>query len=246
VVPVASFGRAVPQAPWIEFQNATGIPVVIDGGASFEMIAADPARFIGPIPVALSFHATKSFSTAEGGCVLTTDLEMARRAGTALNFGFAGARDCTGPSTNGKMSEYHAAIGLAELDGWTEKHAALLQLAARYREAFAGLELDHRLIAAPETASCYALLRCRSSHEAQRVVDHLAAAQIETRCWYGAGLHHHRHFKTCPGDRLPATDALATTLVGLPVAPDLSEDDVRQVASVALGSLRTGVLSGAR
>src|SRR5262249_41199904 len=35
-VPVASFGRAVPQAPWVSLRQETGIPVVIDGAASFE------------------------------------------------------------------------------------------------------------------------------------------------------------------------------------------------------------------
>src|SRR5688572_24971077 len=33
VVPVAPFGRAVPQAPWLDFRRRTGITVVIDGGA---------------------------------------------------------------------------------------------------------------------------------------------------------------------------------------------------------------------
>jgi len=35
VVPVAPFGRAVPQAPWRAFRDRTGIPVVIDVAASF-------------------------------------------------------------------------------------------------------------------------------------------------------------------------------------------------------------------
>src|SRR5882724_1301312 len=38
VVPVAPFGRPVPQAPWQAFRDKTGIPVVIDGAGSFEAI----------------------------------------------------------------------------------------------------------------------------------------------------------------------------------------------------------------
>src|SRR5690606_3869348 len=73
VLPVAAFGAAVPQAPWQEFRDRTGIPVVIDGAASFEAACAAPWRNLGDIPVAMSFHATKSFGMGEGGCAATTD-----------------------------------------------------------------------------------------------------------------------------------------------------------------------------
>ena len=39
VMPVATYGRPVPQAEWLRFRELTGIPVVIDGAASFETIA---------------------------------------------------------------------------------------------------------------------------------------------------------------------------------------------------------------
>ena len=73
VVPVAPFGRPVPQESWLAFRRQTGIPVAIDGGASFEGASDEPRRFLGEIPTAFSFHATKSFATGEGGCVTTTD-----------------------------------------------------------------------------------------------------------------------------------------------------------------------------
>jgi dTDP-4-amino-4,6-dideoxygalactose transaminase len=124
VVPVAPYGRAVPQDRWRRFQAATGIPVVIDGAAALEHLADDPQTYLGPIPVALSFHATKVFGTGEGGAVVTTDRDLLMRSIQALNFGFLGSRCAEAAGINGKMSEYHAAVGLAELDGWNEKRAA--------------------------------------------------------------------------------------------------------------------------
>jgi dTDP-4-amino-4,6-dideoxygalactose transaminase len=237
VIPVAPFGRAVPQAPWVEFSRRTGVAVIIDGGASFETIAADPSRFIGEIPVAISFHATKSFSTGEGGCVVTTDPDRARRVGEALNFGFAGSRQCIAASTNGKMSEYHAAVGLTELDGWKDKRARLLRVANRYHACLTGYGLADRLVTAPAVASCYVLFRCDDASEAERVVNSLDAADIESRRWYGGGLHHHPYNACRLRDPLPATDALAARLVALPVAPDLSLPEIRRVAAaVARGA----------
>jgi dTDP-4-amino-4,6-dideoxygalactose transaminase len=136
IIPVATFGRPVPQAAWESFSERTGIPVIIDGAASIEAVSKDPARHLGSLPVVMSFHATKSFATGEGGCVITTDTELTARAFQALNFGFYGTRDSRGASTNGKMSEYHAAVGLAELDGWEGKLNAYRAVADMYRQGF--------------------------------------------------------------------------------------------------------------
>ena len=111
VIPVATFGRPVPQAPWHAFREKTGIPVVIDGGASFAGVANKADAFLGNIPVGLSLHATKCFATGEGGAVVSCDTDLVVRASQALNFGFLGSRDSRTASTNGKMSEYHAAVG---------------------------------------------------------------------------------------------------------------------------------------
>jgi len=80
---------------------------------------------LGSVPVVLSLHATKAFGVGEGGAVVCCDRAKLRAAHAALNFSFAGIRETSGPGFNGKMSEYHAAIGLAELDGWSVKRANL-------------------------------------------------------------------------------------------------------------------------
>ena len=161
VVPVATFGSPVPQAPWQTFLEKTGIPVVIDGAASLAGVAENVGAFLGAIPVAISFHATKCFATGEGGAVASTDTNVVARAGQALNFGFFGSRDSCTSSTNGKMSEYHAAVGLAELDGWEEKLMTFGVTADRYRRLMADAGLLDRLISVPDVAPNYVLLHCR-------------------------------------------------------------------------------------
>jgi dTDP-4-amino-4,6-dideoxygalactose transaminase len=231
VIPVAPFGRSVPLARWVDFHHRTGIAVVIDGGASFETIGTDPVHFLGEIPVALSFHATKSFATAEGGCVITTDGALSRSVNRALNFGFFESRDCRVASTNGKISEYHAAVGLAELDGWPAKLATLRGVADAYRRQFVAAGLGDRLLAAPDVAGCYALFRCAHADEADAVLHRLDAANIETRFWYGYGLHRQSYFTNASRDDLPVTDRIAPLAIGLPVAPDLPEASIERVVA---------------
>lgn len=122
VVVVAPFGMMVDLAPWHDFSARTRIPVIVDAAACFDTVRPDAIRK-SAVPVAVSLHATKTFSSAEGGLILCSDTDVVQRANKALNFGFEIARISEGPSLNGKMSEYHAMVGLADLEGWPEKRA---------------------------------------------------------------------------------------------------------------------------
>ena len=234
VVPVAPYGRAVAQAGWIAFQAQANIPVVIDAAAGFEFVIADPERCTGAIPVALSFQATKAFSSGEGGAVVWSDAEGLKRVARSLNFGILYKREITSPGTNGKMSEYHAAVGLASLDGWDETCRANRAVAAAYRLAAGTHGLAEQLFVAPDVASNYALLDAGSPTAADDVVAALRAQQIEYRLWYGRGLHHEPYLRDVERDPLPETDRIAPSILGLPIAPDIAHADIeRTIATVA-------------
>jgi dTDP-4-amino-4,6-dideoxygalactose transaminase len=235
VVPVAPFGRSVPQAPWLEFRERTGVPVVIDGSASFDRILEAPDAFLNEVPVVISFHATKSFAAGEGGCVVSTDTGLVALVAQALNYGFRVRRESEVPSLNGKMSEYHAAVGLAELDGWAAKIHALQDAAARYRARFEAVGVSGRLVTTPNVSACYVLVDCGNRGAAERVEEGLRRSGIDYRFWYGEGLHRQMQFAQAPSDDLSITDDLAPRLIGLPLAPDLGEQVVARVVE-ALGT----------
>ncbi len=231
IVPVAPFGRPVPQEPWRRFREKTGIPVVIDGAASLDCIVRSPGGYLGDVPVALSFHATKSFSTAEGGAVASTNSELTKLAAQALNFGFCESRDCAMSSTNGKMSEYHAAVGLAELDDWTEKLVSLHALSNRYRSLLSASNLTQRLFASPAISAAYVLFLCRDLGQCLGIRKALGSRGVDFRFWYGEGLQQHTYFSGFERDELPVTESVAPRLLGLPVAPDLSDSAIRRVVA---------------
>lgn len=230
VVAAAPFGRPMSQEACRRFHERTAVPVVIDGGGSFESVCDVPERALGTIPTALSFHATKAFGIGEGGCVATSDPRLAKRVQQALNFGFHSSRDCEIASSNGKLSEYQAAVGLAELDRWPDKIACYRDVARRYS---AGMSdgLSERLRVSPDVAACYALFESPDLDWSRRAQRALTADAIEWRLWYGDGVHRHLHFAAAPRDPLPVTEALLPRLVGLPMAPDLGANDIARIAA---------------
>ncbi len=240
VVPVGAFGRAVDQAVWRAFRDKTGIPVVIDGAACFETLTSAQSRTLDDIPVAISLHATKSFGAGEGGCVVTRDADLAMRSARAINFGFFGARDCESANINGKMSEYHAAVGLAELDGWHEKSRALLAVAETYRNALEESGLLADFFAAPEIAGCYALIRCETGPHARRLEEALTSHGVGFRRWYGGGLHRHSYHARLEHGDLAVSERLGDCLLGLPTALDLAAGDIQLIAGILNSTIGWG------
>lgn len=60
-----------------------------------------------------SFHATKVFHTGEGGAMITQDKKLHEKLFLGHNFGHTSPVNFKGEGINGKMTELHAAMGLA-------------------------------------------------------------------------------------------------------------------------------------
>jgi len=229
VIPVAAYGRGVAQEGWRQFRETTAVPVVIDAAAAFEAIVDDPSSLIGAVPVVVSFQATKTLSTAEGGAVIWNDADGRMAVAGSINFGFLGTRESKSPSLNGKMSEFHAAVGHASLDAWDETVVAWRTTCGAYSGFAETAGLADQLILNPTIASCYALFHANSDAEANNVTKALAENGIEHRYWYGNGLHTHQQFAAAPRDPLPRTAHIAHRLIGLPTAVDLSREAMKRI-----------------
>jgi dTDP-4-amino-4,6-dideoxygalactose transaminase len=237
IVAVAPYGRALDAAAWQRLSERTGVPVVIDAAAGFDSFFSGIATAVRGIPVVLSFHATKVFGVGEGGAILCSDVELSKNCRRALNFGFFGSREAQTAGTNGKMSEYHAAVGLAELDEWPAKRSRFLRVAHAYSRAAERLGIGDRIVVERAWASSYALYLAETGAAAARAAERLAAAGFGFRWWYGDGVHREPGYAGFPSDSLPVTDDLAPRLIGLPVWVDLDDDAVTGVLAAIAQSL---------
>lgn len=87
-----------------------------------------------------SFHATKIFHTAEGGCVIAHSADAHNALSLARAFGHINDTHYS-LGINGKMSELHAAMGLSLLPGTDTEIARRRHLHAIYDAALAELSL---------------------------------------------------------------------------------------------------------
>jgi dTDP-4-amino-4,6-dideoxygalactose transaminase len=235
VIAVAPYGGVVDTPAWGRLSKACGVPVLIDAAASLDSFASGRSRLDGRTPVILSLHATKAFGAGEGGAILCGNADLANACRRALNFGFLGDRIASADGINGKMSEYHAAVGLAELEGWPTKRASFLRVAEAYQRAANACLLPGRVLAECGYATGYVLFLAETVADAFAVRDRLSAVRIDHRFWYGEGLHRQPAYTSCPADALPVTESLAPRLIGLPCSVDLAEGAVAKVIAALAG-----------
>jgi dTDP-4-amino-4,6-dideoxygalactose transaminase len=217
VVPVASFGRQLDMAAWERFQQETGVPVVVDAAAGFDTVAPSSCAVI------VSLHATKVLAAGEGGLVVSTDQSIIAGVLERANFGFFDSRIVRAASLNAKLSEYHSAVGLASLDEWPAKREQIAALCRRYganlRAHCQPLSFDTEWVA----GTCTVRLAGPFS---QRLLDALRLAGIEARRWWGDGCHLQPKFRTMPRTAMTTTNALAASVISLPLYPGLTPDQV--------------------
>jgi dTDP-4-amino-4,6-dideoxygalactose transaminase len=220
------------------FWEETGIPVIIDGAACFDTIHSIPASRPGRSPIMVSLHATKVLGTGEGGLVVSTDDAVVRRVRQVCNFGIWGAAHEQILGYNGKLSEYHAAVGLAALDAWPERREALEGRTQRYLRALQrlpGIEMLPRYGEGWVSAYCTVIVP-----EAGAVGDRLTQSGIENRRWWQDGVHRFAAYRGFSKDDLVTTEKLATSVLSLPFSHDITDEEIDRVVDSLEAALSAG------
>ena len=230
-IPVAPYGRTIDLQGWQRFHDQTGIPVVVDAAACLDRLMEPGASLPASIPLAVSLHATKSFGCGEGGLMLSRDSTLVQETYKVLNNGFFGSRDAQVAGLNGRMSEYAAAVALAELDGFVDKCAKWTAVAAAYVTATSAAA-DVRLWTMPQISACYVLIEAASAGHAAMLGKRLVEGGVDIRHWYGKGLPGHLAYAHLSRDPIPVNDDIAGRVIGLPCFTDLSEVEIGRIVTL--------------
>ncbi len=186
----------------------------------------------------LSFHATKLFTTAEGGAVATRNADWDRRIRFLKNFGIADEETVIGPGINGKMSELQAAFGLLQLEQVGEEIARRGAVAAVYRERLAGVR-GIRLFPEPADATmnhAYFPIRIiAGEYGADRDALNVALRKcnIIARKYYFPLCSHFPCYADLPSAdprRLPVAERMSAEVLCLPIYGTLSPDIAATIA----------------
>ncbi len=212
--------------------NAAGL------GVTRQLLEGSPHCF-----EAYSLHVTKPFAVGEGGVIFAhrSHEDQLRRA---LNFGLApdAPADVDGWGINGKLSELHAAVGLAVAASFADRLARRRSLVSRYASAIARFD---RIMAYtnPDAAAwqCFPLL-LPDADAARRFTALATDRGMQIRQYYVPAL------SACSDvDRIgpcPVAEDLSARMCCAPVYSDATDSEIEELVTILAASLADALDSG--
>jgi dTDP-4-amino-4,6-dideoxygalactose transaminase len=184
----------------------------------------------------LSFHATKVFTTFEGGAIVCPDEKTRQRINYLKNFGFADEVTVVAPGINGKMSEFNAALGLLQLQGFDQARAKRRAIDERYRAGLAGAPGIRCLQPAgekrPNNAYFPILIQPEYPLSRDALYQKFRDNNIHARRYFYPLISDFPMYRGLPSaahNNLPVARKVAQQVLCLPIYPGLPHDQVDRV-----------------
>ncbi len=243
ILPVHYAGVAPDMEALFDIAKRRGLRVVED--AAQGIAASWRGRALGTLGDAgcLSFHETKNLSCGEGGALVISDPELAKRAEIAREKGtnraafFRGEVDrytWVAEGSSYLLSDVLAAILDAQLDKLAEIQSRRAAIVARYRSGLAGwaaersVELPAELPEREPNHHIFFLIYPDAARR-DRALQALRKGGVMATFHY-VPLHSSPHGRKIGAEQeLPVTDRVAGTLMRLPLHPRLADADVDRV-----------------
>jgi perosamine synthetase len=243
VIPVHLYGCPADMGAIVE---ATGpdIPVVEDAaqalGASIDGVQ------VGAFGTAcFSFYATKNVTTGEGGVVTTDDDGIAATLRVLRNQGQRSRYDYERPGFNLRMSELHAAVGVAQMSRLLEVIEDRRANAAALSEGLRGLEALDLPGDPPGGTHVYHQYTVRVNERSpltrDELADHLQRRGIGSGVYYPKPVFDHECFVRDPRVEtppVPRTRRACEEVLSIPVHPGLTSADVARIVDAIRDVLR--------
>ena len=240
VLPVHVFGNPCAVEPFAKLAIDRRVRLLYDAAHGFDVRALGrPIGAWGDLSV-FSFHATKLFHTAEGGAIVGSDPALRDQLVSLRNFGIVDEDTVRGVGLNGKMSEVHAAIGLALLDRIDDEVRARRALFERYRSDLAGLPGLSFQVRAPETDPNFSYFTVEIDperfgltrdelHRALRAENVFARKYFFPLCSENES---YRALPTARPDHLPHAHRLAQRILCLPIFGEMDLPAAERIADL--------------
>ena len=178
----------------------------------------------------LSFHATKVFNTFEGGAIICPDAKTKKRIDRLKNFGFVDEFTVAANGINAKMSELHAAVGLAQLPGMEQAVVERRRVAELYLQELAGVPA----LILPNYSNAmrpnYAYMPVRVTPEAgvdrEALVEQLHNAGVVPRRYFHPLIPEFQYYRSnasADPARYPVATRASQEVLCLPIYPDLDD-----------------------
>jgi perosamine synthetase len=194
-------------------------------------------------PAVYGFYANKQMTTAEGGIIFTDDDALAATLKSLTNQGRSDDGAWLVHSRLGfnyRLSDVHAAIGVAQLERLTDMMDGRARVAGWYQQRVFELEGVTPMYEGSQKRSWFVYApRLDAGIDRDAIIGRLEAAGVQAKpylpCIHLQPLYRNEH-----GYRegfLPITEAISASTIALPFFPEMTEDQVDRVCRTLADAL---------
>jgi dTDP-4-amino-4,6-dideoxygalactose transaminase len=240
ILAVHVYGRPCDVEAIDRIAHVHGLHVIYDAAHAFGVrYKGNSILNYGDISI-LSFHATKMYTTAEGGALVCNSSDRRKRVNSLKNFGIADEETVIGPGINGKMNELQAALGLMQLELVGQEISERRKVAQLYKELLAGIrgiEVPADIAGAELTWAYFPILvdaaRFRMTRDMLFVL--LRECNVFARKYFYPLISEASCYSALPSaaeSHLPVAEQISRQVLCLPIYGSLEPQTVRSIAEM--------------
>lgn len=239
IVPVHVYGNPCDTSSLDQLCKSKNLKIIYDAAHAFGIEKNGKSILSAGDASAISFHATKLFHSIEGGALVLNNESDFKRAKEMINFGIcADTGKIEKSGFNGKMSEAHAAMGLAMLDDIEQVIEKRLELYNLYKKLLSD-SVDYPVWDkdANQNAAYFPIV-LETEQQAEFVFKALSRQNIQSRKYFSPSLNKLKHLTNQKESSCPVSENISLRVLCLPLFYNLSKSDVKAVCKIILNTLR--------
>ncbi len=240
ILPVHIYGNPCNVKRIQDIADTYGLKVIYDAAHSFGVkINGDSILNYGDLSV-LSFHATKVFTTFEGGAIICHDEKMKKRIDFLKNFGFADEVTVVAPGINAKMSEFQAALGLLQLKYINKAIEKRKKIAYTYRKCLTdvkGIRFLNDIEGVKHNYAYFPIFINQKEYGKSRdeVYEEFKKHNIYSRRYFYPLISQFPTYRGLPSaspENLPVAERITKEILCLPIYPDLNFTYIKKIVKI--------------
>lgn len=210
------------------------LKVIYDGAHAFGVEINGKSIFeYGDISTC-SLHATKLYHSTEGGLVICNDKKLDKKLRYIRNFGISGFDSFSELGINGKNSEFHAAMGLVNLNYIEKIHQKRKALSECYDENLKNFPHQKPVWHSEATQNyAYYPILVESEEVLLSIKERLETEDIQIRRYFYPSLASALPYLS-QAEVMSVTDDIAKRIMCLPLYFDLEIYDVNRICKLIL------------
>lgn len=242
IMPVHVYGNPCDTEAIKTIADRHGLKVIYDAAHAFR-VKVDGRSILNAGDIStLSFHATKTYNTVEGGALICHSAEMKKKIDFLKNFGFAGETEVMAPGINSKMDEIRSAYGLLNLRHVDAAIEHRRHVAQRYREALKDVEGVMMFAQQPNVEYNYSYFPIFIDAAKYGVTRDELYFRMRDKNVLGRRYFYplistfapYRDLPSASADNLPVATRMADEVICLPMHHRLSEADVDRIINLVV------------